>query len=70
MVKAELPSALVAGFERNVAQGGPGAAIVSGPNCQACGQEISAMTWKRLLTEDVNETFECEECEAVLLRRS
>ncbi len=68
-LKAELPDGLVRQFEHNVGQGGPGAAILTGPNCQACGQEISGMTWKGMLGNDVNETYECEECEAVLLRR-
>lgn len=68
-LKAELPDQLVRRFERNVAQGGPGAAILSGPHCQACGQEISGMTWHGMIGNDVNETYECEECEAVVLRR-
>lgn len=68
--KSDLPDELVRRFEHNIAAGGPGAAIVSGPNCQACGQEISGMKWKEMLLEDPNETYECEECEAVLLRKS
>lgn len=68
-LKSGLPDALVRQFDHNVAQGGPGAAIVSGPNCQACGQEISGMRWKEMLLEDANSTYECEECEAVLLRK-
>lgn len=68
-LKSDLPEALVRQFEHNVAQGGPGAAIVSGSNCQACGQEISGMKWKTMLLEDPNETYQCEECEAVLLRK-
>ena len=69
-LKADLPPDLVRRFEGNVAQGGPGAAVLTGPNCQACGQEISGMTWHAWLAEDVNEVHACEECEAVLLRRS
>lgn len=69
-LKADLPEALIRQFEQNVAQGGPGAAILNGPNCQACGQEISGMAWKSMLLEDPNQTYECEECEAVLLRKS
>ncbi|GAA1843842.1 zinc ribbon domain-containing protein [Brevibacterium marinum] len=68
--KSDLPDELVRRFEHNIAAGGPGAAIISGPNCQACGQEISGMKWKEMLLEDPNETYECEECEAVLLRKS
>ncbi|PCC49458.1 zinc ribbon domain-containing protein [Brevibacterium aurantiacum] len=69
-LKSDLPEALVRQFDSNVAQGGPGAAILNGPNCQACGQEISGMAWKSMLLEDPNQTYECEECEAVLLRKS
>lgn len=69
-LKSHLPEALVREFDHNVSQGGPGAAILSGPNCQACGQEISGMRWKAMLLEDPNQTYECEECEAVLLRRA
>lgn len=68
-LKADLPAALVEQFEHNVAEGGPGAAVLNGPNCQACGQEISGMAWKSMLLEDPNQTYECEECEAVLLRK-
>lgn len=68
--KAALPTQLVTAFEANVAQGGPGAAVLTGPNCQACGQEIGGAAWNAMLGTDVNETYECEECEAVLLRRS
>ena len=68
-LKSDLPDALVRQFDHNVAQGGPGAAVLNGPNCQACGQEISGMAWKEMLLEDPNETYECEECEAVLLRK-
>ncbi|WP_193070576.1 MULTISPECIES: zinc ribbon domain-containing protein [unclassified Brevibacterium] len=68
-LKADLPEALIRQFEQNVAQGGPGAAILNGPNCQACGQEISGMAWKSMLLEDPNQTYECEECESVLLRK-
>lgn len=68
-LKSDLPPDLVRRFEANVAQGGPGAAIIAGPHCQACGQEISGMTWHEWLAEDVNEVHACEECEAVLLRR-
>ncbi|WP_209326110.1 zinc ribbon domain-containing protein [Brevibacterium renqingii] len=68
--KSSLPQQLVSAFEANVAQGGPGAALLTGPNCQACGQEIGAAVWKAMLGGDLNETYECEECEAVLLRRS
>lgn len=68
-LKSDLPDALVRQFDQNVAQGGPGAAVLSGPNCQACGQEISGMAWKGMLLEDPNQTYECEECEAVLLRK-
>ncbi|TSI17691.1 zinc ribbon domain-containing protein [Brevibacterium aurantiacum] len=68
-LKADLPEALVRQFDQNVAAGGPGAAILNGPNCQACGQEISGMAWKGMLLEDPNQTYECEECEAVLLRK-
>ncbi|RBP64776.1 putative nucleic acid-binding Zn-ribbon protein [Brevibacterium sanguinis] len=68
-LKSQLPGDLVRRFEHNVAQGGPGAAILGGPHCQACGQEISGMIWTTMLGGDVNETYECEECEAVLLRR-
>lgn len=68
-LKAELPDELVRQFENNISQGGPGAAILSGPNCQACGQEIGGATWKSMLLEDPNQTYECEECEAVLLRK-
>ena len=67
--KSALPPALVAAFDANVEQGGPGAAVLTGPNCQACGQQIGAAAWKAMLGTDVNETYECEECEAVLLRR-
>ncbi|WP_166971631.1 zinc ribbon domain-containing protein [Brevibacterium atlanticum] len=68
--KVELPAEIVTAFDANVAQGGPGAAVLSGPNCQACGQEIGGAAWNAMLGADVNETYECEECEAVLLRRS
>ena len=68
-LKADLPETLVRQFDQNVAAGGPGAAILNGPNCQACGQEISGMAWKGMLLEDPNQTYECEECEAVLLRK-
>lgn len=68
--RSELPQALLAAFDANVRQGGPGAALLSGPNCQACGQEIGGAPWHEMLGADVNETYECEECEAVLLRRS
>lgn len=69
-LKSDLPDQVVRQFEHNVGQGGPGAAILAGPNCQACGQEISGMRWKTMLLEDPNQTYECEECEAVLLRKS
>lgn len=68
-LKSDLPESLVRQFDHNVAQGGPGAAVLNGPNCQACGQEISGMAWKEMLLEDPNQTYECEECEAVLLRK-
>lgn len=68
-LKAVLPAQLITTFDANVAAGGPGAAILSGPNCQACGQEISGMVWKGMLGNDINETYECEECEAVQLRK-
>ncbi|WP_181273800.1 zinc ribbon domain-containing protein [Brevibacterium oceani] len=68
--KGELPVELVTVFEANVAQGGPGAAVLTGPNCQACGQQIGGAAWNAMLGADVNETYECEECEAVLLLRS
>src|SRR5699024_818037 len=35
--KSALPPALVAAFDANVEQGGTGAAVLTGPNCQACG---------------------------------
>ncbi|MCM1012332.1 hypothetical protein [Brevibacterium sp. XM4083] len=69
-LKADLPPELVRRFEGNVAEGGPGAAIIAGPHCQACGQEISGATWHQWLSEDPNEVHTCEECEAVLLRRA
>lgn len=69
-LREQLPTAVASQFDANIAQGGPGAAILTGPNCQACGQEIGAATWKTMLAGDANETYECEECEAVLLRRS
>ncbi|WP_350271348.1 hypothetical protein AAFP32_07930 [Brevibacterium sp. CBA3109] len=68
-LKADLPEALVQRFDQNIAAGGPGAAVLNGPNCQACGQEISGMAWKSMLLEDPNQTYECQECEAVLLRK-
>lgn len=69
-LKSDLPDQVVRQFEHNVGQGGPGAAVLAGPNCQACGQEISGMRWRTMLLEDPNQTYECEECEAVLLRKS
>jgi predicted nucleic acid-binding Zn-ribbon protein len=68
--KSALPAQIVSAFDVNVEQGGPGAALLTGPNCQACGQEIGGAAWNAMLGADVNETYECEECEAVLLRRS
>ncbi|UVI37775.1 DUF7581 domain-containing protein [Brevibacterium spongiae] len=68
--RAALPQQVVTAFDANVRQGGPGAALLTGPNCQACGQEIGGAAWHAMLGADVNETYECEECEAVLLRRS
>ncbi|TGD08799.1 hypothetical protein [Brevibacterium sp. S111] len=68
--RRELPQQVVTAFEANVRQGGPGAALLTGPNCQACGQEIGGAAWNAMLGADVNETYACEECEAVLLRRS
>lgn len=68
--RSELPQQLLTTFDANVRQGGPGAALLNGPNCQACGQEIGGAVWQGMLGADVNETYECEECEAVLLRRS
>ncbi|SMX90366.1 hypothetical protein BI49514_02299 [Brevibacterium iodinum ATCC 49514] len=68
--RSELPQQLLTTFDANVRQGGPGAALLNGPNCQACGQEIGGAVWHGMLGADVNETYECEECEAVLLRRS
>lgn len=65
-----LPQQVVTAFDANVRQGGPGAALLTGPNCQACGQEIGGAAWHAMLGNDVNETYECDECEAVLLRRS
>lgn len=69
-LKDAIPTEIVRRFDANAAQGGPGAAILLGPNCQACGQEISGMVWDSWLSQDVNEVHSCEECEAVLLRRS
>ena len=68
--RSEMPQQLLSAFDANVRQGGPGAALLNGPNCQACGQEIGGAAWHEMLGADVNETYECEECEAVLLRRS
>ena len=68
--RSEMPQQLLTTFDANVRQGGPGAALLNGPNCQACGQEIGGAAWHGMLGADVNETYECEECEAVLLRRS
>ncbi|UZD63765.1 zinc ribbon domain-containing protein [Brevibacterium sp. JSBI002] len=68
--RSELPQQLLTTFDANVRQGGPGAALLNGPNCQACGQEIGGAVWHGMLGADANETYECEECEAVLLRRS
>src|SRR5699024_7251810 len=67
--KSALPPALVAAFDANVEQGGPGAAVLTGPNGPACGQRIGAAAWQAVLSLVVNETYECEECEEVLLRR-
>ena len=68
--RSEMPQQLLTAFAANVRQGGPGAALLTGPNCQACGQEIGGAVWHGMLGADANETYECEECEAVLLRRS
>ncbi|MGO0605597.1 zinc ribbon domain-containing protein [Brevibacterium linens] len=68
--RSEMPQQLLSAFDANVRQGGPGAALLNGPNCQACGQEIGGAAWHEMIGADVNETYECEECEAVLLRRS
>lgn len=68
--RGALPQPVVTAFDANVRQGGPGAALLTGPNCQACGQEIGAAGWNAMLAADRNETFDCDECEAVLLRRS
>jgi predicted nucleic acid-binding Zn-ribbon protein len=68
--RSEMPQQLLTTFDANVRQGGPGAALLNGPNCQACGQEIGGAAWHGMLGADVNETYVCEECEAVLLRRS
>lgn len=68
--RSELPQQLLTTFDANVSQGGPGAALLNGPHCQACGQEIGGAQWHEMLGADVNETYECQECEAVLLRRS
>lgn len=38
--RSEMPQQLLTAFDANVRQGGPGAALLTGPNCQACGQEI------------------------------
>lgn len=69
-LRAQLPDSVAAQFDANTAQGGPGAALLTGPNCQACGQQIGAAAWKTMLQGEVNETYSCEECEAVLLRKS
>lgn len=67
--KTELPAGLVSQFEANVVDGGPGAALIAAPHCQACGEEISRQRWIDIQTGDANETHQCDECEAVLLRR-
>lgn len=69
-LRSQLPDTVTAQFDANTDQGGPGAALLTGPNCQACGQQIGAAAWKSMLQEEVNETYSCEECDAVLLRKS
>lgn len=63
-----LDAALVALYEKQRANGGPGAGLLQGKRCGACRIEIDRGEMARISAADEDEVLRCPECGAILLR--
>jgi predicted nucleic acid-binding Zn-ribbon protein len=67
-VTVNLPADLIALYERQRGNGGPGAGLLQGRRCGACRIEIDRGEMQRIAAAPEDEVLRCPECGAILLR--
>jgi predicted nucleic acid-binding Zn-ribbon protein len=67
-IAAELPTDLLALYERARAHGGTGAALLRARRCEACHMELSGTELSAARTAAPDEVVRCDNCRAILVR--
>jgi uncharacterized protein len=67
-IAGELPSDLLALYERALAHGGTGAAMLKQRRCEACHIELSGSELSGVRTAAPDEVVRCDNCRAILVR--
>jgi uncharacterized protein len=67
-IRAEVPGALLALYERSRSDSGVGAAVIKGNQCQGCRLQLPPSELVDLRTMPADEIAHCEECGCILVR--
>jgi uncharacterized protein len=67
-IAGELPTDLIALYERARAQSGTGAALLRQRRCEACHIEFSGSELSRVRSAAADEVVRCDNCRAILVR--